>query len=326
MNGIDVSNWQPSNITELVDYDFVIIKATEGTGFVSPSCDTQYQKAKARGKLLGVYHFASGLDAVAEADYFVNNVQGYIGEAVLVLDWEADAVGRGREWVRTFVRRVKERTNVPPMIYGSASPMGAADIAGVAREENCGLWVAAYPNSERTGYRDEPQLLGSVIRQYSSTGLLPGYNSNLDLNRSILTPDQWRAYAKGGSTNTPSPAPTPAPTPAPAPAPTPAPAPSVTYTVVSGDTLSGIASKYGTTYQHLAAINGIADPNKIFPGQVLKISGSAPAPQAQTYTVKSGDTLSGIAGKYGTTYQRLAQINGIADPNKIYPGQVIKIS
>ena len=43
------------------------------------------------------------------------------------------------------------------------------------------------------------------------------------------------------------------------------------------------------------------------------------------YIVKRGDTLSGIASKYGTTYQRLAQINGIADPNKIYPGQKIRV-
>lgn len=210
MNGIDVSRWQPANITELVDYDFVIIKATEGTNYVSPYCDTQYQKAKARGKLVGVYHFASGLDARAEADFFVDNIQGYIGEAVLVLDWEANAVSRGAEWVRAFVRRVKERTNVPPIIYGSASPLSAHNVPQVAKEEDCGLWVAAYPNSEHTGYRDEPQLLGSVIRQYSSTGRLAGYDGNLDLNRTTLNADQWRAYARGkrdGSTPAPAPAP-----------------------------------------------------------------------------------------------------------------------
>lgn len=210
MNGIDVSGWQPKNITELVDYDFVIIKATEGTSFVSPACDAQYQAAKKRGKLLGVYHFASGLDPVAEADFFVDNVQGYIGEAMLVLDWEANAISRGREWVRKFVQRVKERTNVPPVIYGSASPMAAADIPGIARDENCGLWVAAYPSSAPTGYRDEPMLLGGVIRQYASTGRLDGYNGNLDLNKSSLTPEQWRKYAMGqrdGSSPAPAPAP-----------------------------------------------------------------------------------------------------------------------
>lgn len=113
-----------------------------------------------------------------------------------------------------------------------------------------------------------------------------------------------------------------------APAPAPAPA-GATYTVKAGDTLSAIAQRYGTNYQTLAAINGIADPNRIYAGQVLKVPGGPvvqPTPQAQRYTVKSGDTLSGIASKYGTTWQRLQQLNGLADPNKIYPGQVLRVS
>lgn len=210
MNGIDVSSYQPANITELVDYDFAIIKATEGTGYVSPFCDQQYQIAKQRGKKRGVYHFASGVDAVAEADYFINNVQGYIGDGILVLDWEAGAISRGAEWVRIFVKRVKERTSVPPMIYGSASPLAAAGVPAVAQQEDCGLWVAAYPNSNPTGYRDEPMLLGGVIRQYASTGRLPGYNGNLDLNNSSLSSEQWDKYAKGhrdGNSPDPNPAP-----------------------------------------------------------------------------------------------------------------------
>ena len=44
-----------------------------------------------------------------------------------------------------------------------------------------------------------------------------------------------------------------------------------------------------------------------------------------TYTVKSGDTLSGIAKKYNTTYQAIARKNNIANPNKIFVGQVLKI-
>lgn len=102
-----------------------------------------------------------------------------------------------------------------------------------------------------------------------------------------------------------------------------------TYTVKSGDTLSGIASKFGTTYQKIAADNGISNPNLIYPGQVLKIKGANSTSTVQnttkTYTVKSGDTLSGIAAKYGTTYQELAKKNGISNPNLIYPGQVLKI-
>jgi LysM repeat protein len=135
--------------------------------------------------------------------------------------------------------------------------------------------------------------------------------------------DGWMRYAaKNGK---------PAPAPAPSPAPAPAPAPSgyQTYTVVSGDTLSGIAARYGTTYQKIAADNGIANPNLIFPGQVLKIYGGNGGGNTgggqKTYTVKSGDTLSGIAAMFGTTYQKIAADNGIANPNLIFPGQVLTI-
>ena len=91
-----------------------------------------------------------------------------------------------------------------------------------------------------------------------------------------------------------------------------------------------MAAKFGTTWQTLQKLNGIVNANVIYPGQVLKISGGAasapaPAPSVRTYTVKSGDTLSGIAAMFGTTYQALAAKNGIANPNLIYPGQVINI-
>ena len=96
------------------------------------------------------------------------------------------------------------------------------------------------------------------------------------------------------------------------------------YTVVKGDTLSGIASKYGTTYQKLAEYNGIANPNIIYVGQKIKIpNGNTNNPI--TYTVKKGDTLSGIASRYGTTYQKIARDNNISNPNLIYPNQVLKI-
>lgn len=110
-----------------------------------------------------------------------------------------------------------------------------------------------------------------------------------------------------------------------------APAPATgTYTVVSGDNLSSIAARYGTSVGTLAALNGIADPNKIYPGQVLQLSGNAqtPAPAASggsTYTVVAGDTLSGIAQRYNTSYQTLAALNGIANPNLIKVGQVLKV-
>ncbi|WP_267201686.1 LysM peptidoglycan-binding domain-containing protein [Limosilactobacillus kribbianus] len=97
-----------------------------------------------------------------------------------------------------------------------------------------------------------------------------------------------------------------------------------TYTVQYGDTLSGIAAKYRTTYQNLAALNGIGNPNLIRVGQVLKVVGQ---PNAQnTYYVQNGNTLSGIAAKFGTTVSSLGNLNHIANPNVIYVGQKIVIA
>lgn len=96
-----------------------------------------------------------------------------------------------------------------------------------------------------------------------------------------------------------------------------------TYKVKKGDTLSEIAAKYGTTYQKLASYNGISNPNKISVGQVLKIPGKSLS--YKVHTVKSGETLSKIAGKYGTTYQALAKHNNIKNPDLIHVGQQIKI-
>lgn len=101
---------------------------------------------------------------------------------------------------------------------------------------------------------------------------------------------------------------------------------STTYAVMSGDTLSGIASKFGVSYQSIAAASGLSDPNVIYPGQVLTIPSSNRASSSgKTHTVASGETLSGIASKYGTTYQEIASLNGLGDPNVIYPGQVLLI-
>lgn len=103
--------------------------------------------------------------------------------------------------------------------------------------------------------------------------------------------------------------------------------PSVTgtiyYVVKSGDTLGGIASHYGTTWQRLQALNSLSNPNWIYPGQRLKVTGNVYA--QRTYTVRYGDTLSSIASRYGVNMYTLAHKNRISNINLIYPGQKLNI-
>ncbi|WP_029593732.1 LysM peptidoglycan-binding domain-containing protein, partial [Enterococcus faecium] len=94
-----------------------------------------------------------------------------------------------------------------------------------------------------------------------------------------------------------------------------------THIVQYGETLSSIATQYGTTYQALASLNGLSNPNMIYAGQVLKVNEKVST--TRTYTVRSGEALSSIASRLGTTYQALAQRNGLSNPNLIYPGQVL---
>lgn len=92
------------------------------------------------------------------------------------------------------------------------------------------------------------------------------------------------------------------------------------YVVEPGDSLGVIAARAGTTTSRLAAINGIADPNHIYPGQIL--STNEPA----RYGVRNGDTLSSIAANNGLSTTYLAALNGISNPNAIYAGQVLVLT
>ena len=91
------------------------------------------------------------------------------------------------------------------------------------------------------------------------------------------------------------------------------------YVVKSGDTLGGIASRYGTTWQRLQELNGLSNPNWIYPGQRLKVTVNGYDAQ-RAYTVKRGDTLSAIACRLGVSVGYLAQVNHIRNANKIYVG------
>lgn len=95
-----------------------------------------------------------------------------------------------------------------------------------------------------------------------------------------------------------------------------------TYTVKSGDTLSDIAERTGQSVSELAQKNGISDINHLSVGQVIETDDTS---ESGTYTVKSGDTLSGIAEKYGTTVDRLMQLNHLSSDFLVVGEQIATV-
>ena len=325
---VDVASHQAGIVTGALDCDAVICKATEGTGYVNPYCDEHYQSAKSTGKLLGVYHYASGGNPEGEAEFFINNVQGYLHEAILVLDWESgdNAAWGDSSWVARFCAHIVALTGINPMIYVQRS--AANQCVGLG---DYGIWLAEYPDYAARGWGDyvEPNYSGDyAMHQFTSSGAISGWSGPLDLSLFFGDENAWRAYAGATGQSVPTPqvqvqvqaqAQVQAYT-----------QPVVqtdgtTYIVQAGDTLSGIAARYGTTYQHLAAINGISNPDIIHVGQEIRIDGTAPTSD-EYYTIQPGDTLSGIASTYGTTWQWLAEINGIDTPDLIHPGTTIRVA
>jgi LysM repeat protein len=179
------------------------------------------------------------------------------------------------------------------------------------------IWIPHYGSGSATA--DSTPDFPCDIHQYTEHGRLDGYSGNLDLNR-ILSDKPLEFFTDGKASKI-------KPT-TPAKQPTSKTSTSSTYKVKSGDTLSGIAVKFGTTTKALQNLNGITNANKIYAGQVLKVKGTANKGTAKTntYTVKSGDTLSSIASKYGTTTKALQSLNGITNPNLIYAGQKLIVS
>jgi LysM repeat protein len=101
----------------------------------------------------------------------------------------------------------------------------------------------------------------------------------------------------------------------------------VTHVVQPGENLFRIALKYGTTVQAIAAANGIVNPNVVYAGQSLTIpqGGATPGPGVRYHVVQRGETLSGIAMRYGTTPWAIAAANGIANVNYVRAGQTLRI-
>jgi len=322
----DISRWQGT-----INWDAfktaiqgVVIKAggADAGIYYDPKCAQNKNEARRCGVPIWFYWYkgASGT-AAQQADAFLSAIGDLRDGEALVLDDENEAVVNV-SFICAFADRIKERTGRTIIIYSNQARF-VGNFQPI-KDRNIGAWVAKYGmnGGDVASAGNPPSIatLSIIMWQYTSRANVAGVTENtVDMN--LFYGDQTAFVAYGGGqavTVQPSAPQTNAPS-----------AITGTYTVVAGDTLSGIAAKFGTSYQALAASNGIANPNVINVGQIIKVptSGSTPAPASKgsTYTVVSGDTLSGIAAKFGTTYQIIAQINGITNPNVISVGQVLTI-
>lgn len=204
--GMDISSYQGKLDLTKGNYDFAIIKATEGTGLIDKSFKQFSEQLTELNKLIGAYHFArpdlhgtvSGMKD--EARFFCDVVtdSAISGNTIVVLDWETEPMDNP-DLIEAWVREVEWRLNITPFIYGSKSKLIKWKDYAVVK--NHPLWVAVWPNIYRYTVGQDPMLTkpsispnGWAIWQYSSTGQYPGFNGNVDLDCSVLTPDEWRKY------------------------------------------------------------------------------------------------------------------------------------
>ena len=100
-----------------------------------------------------------------------------------------------------------------------------------------------------------------------------------------------------------------------------------TYRVKSGDTVTQIAKRFGVSITSIAKLNNLGPKSLIRVGQVIKLVGNTPPEvEAESYRVKPGDTLLGIASRHSLTLSELTSINRISASTLIYPGQVLRVA
>lgn len=144
---VDVFSGSADSIVTDSHAQGVIIKATQGTGYVNPKCNHQWDLAGANGKLQGLYHYAGGGNPESEAQYFIKNISNYVHKGILAVDWEKkqNSAWGNTNWVRQFVNEVHRLTGVWCVIYVQESALW--QVANCA--DDCALWVAKYASMNR---------------------------------------------------------------------------------------------------------------------------------------------------------------------------------
>lgn len=217
LNVIDIASYQKTLVPSKVPADAIIIKATEGTGYINPTFKTQAAQTLAAGKKLGLYHFIhTAATGSAQADYFVANIKPYIGKALLVLDFESTTGSNVRTDAmvaqgKAFLDRVYALTSVRPVVYTNTDFEQHLDWSAVVKG-NYGLWIAQYnTTSPITGFKPRTYTYKLVhwpsltMFQYHDNTHISGYSGGLDA--SIFYGDRatWDKYAAANGKPVPAP-------------------------------------------------------------------------------------------------------------------------
>lgn len=341
---IDISRWQGvidwPTVAKNVAGAMIKVGGSDDGFYMDGMAQRNVIEARSAGLPIGVYFYLGGVFAPSEEVQHIVNTINQLGGLKpgepLAIDWEERRAGHNEVGYLTgIVEGLAQRGFAPPLVYMNLNYVRTQDWKNLTTR-NCGLWVAAWGNNNAV---PEPHEVPPseewpfwILWQFSSTTSVPGIRGRVDqncLNGSIET---FKKYGTPGGVKTPG-GPTPIPTP-----------PPVTqgvqdYTVVAGDTLSGIAGRYKTTWQQLYAMNRdrIANPNRIYTGQKIRVPSGvnpqlptpAPKPAGRTHVVENGQNLSVIAAKYGlsswrTIYDMNRDVIG-DNPNLIKPGQRLRI-
>lgn len=321
IKGLDVSRFQGEVDWERVKaagYRFAMLRAGYGDSTVDEQFRRNASECNRIGLPIGAYWFcyaATTENAAKEADSCIRTVSGYRLDYPVCYDIEqagADYVEKlgisftpalARELVKSFCNRVESKGYFA-MFYSNQSFFNA--YLGTALAKRYAFWYARYT--------DTFDGTDCGIWQYTSAGRVPGISGNVDLDLAYV--DYPSVIRRAGLNHLSGTAPVPS---------VPSPAPQyITYVIQPGDTLSRIAQKYGTTVDALAKLNGISDPDKIYAGRTIRVPENGSSGPVY-YTIRPGDTLSGIAQKYGATVSALTRLNGISDPDRIYAGDRIRI-
>lgn len=186
--GCDISEFQSDDV-DISPYDFVIVRSSYGVNAKDAKMDTHARRVLNAGKLLGFYHYAypdTGNTGAAEARSMLSYVQSYLGQCILCLDWEGDAVSYPVSWIQEFMETIKSETGITPFFYTFAAQLSNTKYQPLVGKYP--LWVAHWGvTSPSTG------VFGSwVLWQYQG--------DPFDLDRFDGTAQDWANWcgeAKG---------------------------------------------------------------------------------------------------------------------------------